>query len=77
MDVVVGQILEGGTVGLSEDGSAVGTSVTGYVGAQEGIYVGLLLGDSEGMVLGTAVTGYAGAADGSTLGQSLGRNDGI
>ena len=57
MDVVVGQALEGETVGLSEDGTAVGTPVTGYVGAKEGTYVGLLLGDRDGVVLGTAVTG--------------------
>ena len=57
VDVVEGAALEGETVGLSEDGTAVGTSVTGYVGAKEGTYDGLLLGDSDGVVLGTAVTG--------------------
>ena len=76
MDVVVGQILEGRTVGLSEDGSVVGTSVTGYVGTKEGTHVGLLLGDSEGVVLGTAVTGYVGAAEGSEVGQKVGMDDG-
>ena len=57
MDVVEGQALDGETVGLLEDGTAVGTPVTGYVGAEESRYDGLLLGDRDGVVLGTAVTG--------------------
>ena len=57
MDGAEGATLEGETVGISDDGTAVGTSVTGYVGAKEGTFVGLLLGYIEGVVLGTSVTG--------------------
>ena len=57
VDGTVGKILEGDTDGLSEDGSAVGTSVTGYVGVKEDTYDGILLGDRVGVVVGSAVIG--------------------
>ena len=57
MGSTVGQLVEGETVGIFEDGTAVGTTVTGYVGAEESRYDGLLLGDRDGVLVGTAVTG--------------------
>lgn len=65
----MGGILEGDTDGHSEDGTAVGTSVTGYLGIKEGTYVGVLLGDIDGVVVGSAVTGEVGATEGSPVGQ--------
>lgn len=50
-DVIVGEILEGDAVGLFEDGTAAGTSVTGYVGSEESKNDGLLLGDRDGVLV--------------------------
>ena len=69
MDSAVGEILEGEADGLFEEGNAVGTSVTGYVGSEDSKNVGVLLGVRDGVVVGTAVTGKVGATEGSKLGQ--------
>ena len=50
-DVIEGEILEGDALGLFEDGTAVGTSVTGYVGSEESKNDGLLLGDRDGVLV--------------------------
>lgn len=60
--------LEGETVGLVEDGDAVGSSVGTTVGAKEGTYVGIELGEKVGVAVGIAVIGYVGTSEGACVG---------